>query len=83
MDKRKGYLIYLDLLGYKSIIKGHSTQDIDELRVFIDSFSEDYISKRARLMYGASYRPDKLFYKSYSDNFLIPYLLRLRWRLFY
>ncbi len=73
MEKKIGYIIYLDLLGYKNIIKGNNPSDIEELSAFVDSFSPAFIRLKARLVYGASYDPNKLFYKSYSDNFLIFY----------
>ena len=73
MKKELGYIIYLDLLGYKNILSGNLEDDVEQLRDFIDSFNKSFISKRARLMYGTEYDPDRLFFKCYSDNFLIFY----------
>lgn len=73
MKEKEGYLIYLDLLGYKNIIKGNKPKDIEDLRAFISSFSLRFISGKARLVYGNSYDSKKLLYKCYSDNFLIFY----------
>lgn len=72
MKKKRGYLIYLDVLGYKNIIKDKNEEDIEKLRHYIALFNKEFISEKASKFY-EDYDDKKLIFNCYSDNFLIFY----------
>jgi len=69
MKTSKGYLIYLDVLGYRNILSSGDKNEIDNLRSFISKLDEKAIAIKAGLFLGRN----NIVLRSYSDNFLILY----------
>lgn len=73
MEKKKGYILYFDIIGYKSLLKHNTEQENDEIANLLDSFSNFYSKSNVVMGFGAKFDPEKLIIKSFSDNFLFVY----------
>ena len=73
MKKKKGYILYFDIIGYKSLLKHNTEQENDEIANLLDSFSNFYSKSNVVMGFGAKFYPEKLIIKSFSDNFLFVY----------
>lgn len=73
MKKKKGYILYFDIIGYKSLLKNNTEQENDKMATLLDSFSNIYSKSNMALGFGADFNPDKLIIRSFSDNFLFVY----------
>ena len=73
MNSEKGYIIYLDLLGYQNIVKRNDSAEIEKLKTFIENFfNSDFLRSKASLLYN-NFDDDKFLFRCYSDNFLLFY----------
>lgn len=72
MKTEKGYLIYLDVLGYRSILNSNQEDDIERSQKFIEAFNKNNVDIKAGLFTG-KFDSKRIVFKSYFDNFLIFY----------
>lgn len=75
MNKKKGFILYFDILGYKEILKHNSEDENDRIAEIIHHFSDYYSKSNFALGYGSEFDNKKLFVRSFSDNFLFVYEL--------
>ena len=73
MKKKKGYIIYFDILGYKEILKHNNAEENERIANVLEQFSNYYVRANVKLGYGSKFEYDKLLVRSFSDNFLILY----------
>lgn len=75
MNKKKGFILYFDILGYRDILKHNSAEENDRIAEIICQFSDFYSRSNFALGYGSKFDDKKLFVRSFSDNFLFVYEL--------
>lgn len=75
MNKKKGFILYFDILGYKSILKHNSEEENLRIADIICQFSDFYSKSNFALDFGSKFDKKKLFARSFSDNFLFVYEL--------
>ena len=75
MRKRKGFILYFDILGYKSILQNNTEEENNRIADIICQFSDFYSRSNFALGYGSKFDSNKLFVRSFSDNFLFVYEL--------
>lgn len=73
MEKKKGYILYFDILGYKSILQNNTEEENERIANIICQFSDIYSKSNFALGYGSKFDKEKLFVRSFSDNFLFVY----------
>ena len=75
MNKKRGFILYFDILGYKDILKHNTAEENDRIAEIICKFSDFYSKSNFALGYGSEFDDKKLFVRSFSDNFLFVYEL--------
>lgn len=75
MNKKKGFILYFDILGYKNILKNNSEKENLRIADIICQFSDFYSKSNFALGFGSQFDKKKLFVRSFSDNFLFVYEL--------
>ena len=73
MDKKTGYILYLDLLGYKNIIRSKDDVQEAELSKFVEEFISVEKLKTEVKKCHEHFEEDKLVIRCFSDNFIIFY----------
>lgn len=73
MDKKTGFILYIDLLGYKDMLNKHTPQDDERMQDILNQFTQTFSKINFSLYFGSSYDKSKLFKKFFSDNFLFLY----------
>ena len=73
MKDKKGFIIYLDLLGYRNIIQGNNQDEIDSLKKFIVDFTDTKAIEGTVGIFKGQFDPKKFLFRCYSDNFLLFY----------
>lgn len=73
MDKKTGFILYIDLLGYKDMLNKHTPQDDERMQDILNQFTQTFSKINFSLYFGDSYDKSKLFKKFFSDNFLFLY----------
>lgn len=71
LHKNKGYILYLDVLGYKDILNSNREKDIDSLKKFLLKLQPKYLPIDRRLFEGCDIY--KFHIRHFSDNILIFY----------
>ena len=62
--KKKGYILYFDIIGYKFLLKHNTEQENDKIANLLDSFSNFYSKSNFVMGFGAKFDPEKLMIKS-------------------
>lgn len=75
MDKKKGYILYFDILGYRNILQHNQEEENNRIANIISSFSNFYSKSNVALGFGCYFDEKRLFVRSFSDNFLFVYEL--------
>ena len=73
MERKKGYILYFDILGYKSILQNNTEEENERIANIICQFSDFYSKSNFALGYESKFDKEKLFVRSFSDNFLFVY----------
>lgn len=75
MKKKKGFILYFDVLGYKNILRNNSELENEKIADIFNQFSTFFSKSNVALGYGTEFDKDKLYIKAFSDNFLFVYEL--------
>ena len=73
METKNGFIIYLDLLGYKNLLHSNNKEHVQQLESFIEGFNKDYVKSLVAEHYDRIFDEKRLLFRCYSDNFLIFY----------
>lgn len=75
MHNKKGFILYFDILGYKNLINPMAKESKKRLKFILDNFSERQCWLNFVFNFGDGLikNKEKLFMKSFSDNFLFLY----------
>lgn len=73
MNKKTGFILYIDLLGYKDMLNKYTPQDDERMQDILNQFTQTFANINFLLYFGSSYDESKLFKKFFSDNFLFLY----------
>lgn len=72
METVSGYILYVDILGYRNLLNDNEGES-ERLKTLIEEFSGSYIYLNVCLAAGVEFDESKLLTRSFSDNFLIVY----------
>lgn len=75
MEKKKGCILYFDVLGYKNLVRNNTDEENKKFFGLLNRFSEIYAQAAMLLNYGSNYNENKFFKRAFSDNFLLVYEL--------
>ena len=70
MNKKTGFIFYIDLLGYKDMLDKHTPKNDERMQGILNQFTQTFANINFPLYFGSSYDKSKLFKKFFSDNFL-------------
>ena len=73
MNKKRGYILYIDILGYKNLLTNHNERENEKLRSLLEQFTEIYLKLNFSFNFGQKYEKSKLLKRYFSDNFLFVY----------
>lgn len=73
MNSIKGFILYIDILGYKELLRNNENQDHTRTKELLEQFTEIYSTLNFALGFGAYFNKSKLFKRFFSDNFLFVY----------
>ena len=75
MNKKTGFILYFDILGYKNIVNGATKEEDERLKYILDLYSEKQGTLNFSFVFSSEYIKNKkrLFMKCFSDNFLFLY----------
>lgn len=73
MKKKTGFILYIDILGYKDMLNKHTPKDDERMQDILNQFTQTFSKINFSLYFGSSYDKSKLFKKFFSDNFLFLY----------
>lgn len=73
MDSIKGFILYVDILGYKDLLKNSDKKDRERVMNLLTQFTTIYYALDFNLGYGAAFEESKFFKRFFSDNFLFVY----------
>ena len=75
MEKKNGFILYFDVLGYKNIVQNNTDEENCQIASILEHFSKVYSIANSALGYGSNLKREKLKVRCFSDNFLIFYEL--------
>lgn len=75
MQKKKGFILYFDILGYRNILKNNTDSENERIANILEQFSSFYSKSNVVLGFGSNFDKEKLFMRAFSDNFLFVYEL--------
>ena len=73
MKEKSGFLLYIDLLGYKDILNKNNSEEDERLKSVLKHITEVYLNLNFTLAFGQCYNKKKMFQRFFSDNFLFVY----------
>lgn len=73
MNSITGFILYIDILGYKNLLRNNTQNDNERVKSLLESFTSIYTNLNFALGFGASFDESKLFKRYFSDNFLFVY----------
>lgn len=73
MKKKKGFILYVDILGYCNLLQSSDKQEIERISNIIESFASFHDKFNFNLVFGNNFNKSKLFKRFFSDNFLFLY----------
>ncbi len=73
MNSITGFILYIDILGYKNLLRNNTQSENERVKSLLESFTSIYTNLNFALGFGASFEESKLFKRYFSDNFLFVY----------
>lgn len=73
MKKIKGYILYIDLLGYKNLLRNNSEKENERIKRILEEFTEIYTSLDFRCIFGEEFDESRVLKRYFSDNFIFVY----------
>lgn len=73
MQTITGFILYVDILGYKNLVFNMDSFSQEKTKKIFESFAERYAFLSFSLGYGQSFDSRKLLKRCFSDNFLFVY----------
>lgn len=73
MEKKNGFILYFDILGYRNVLKNGTQEEIARFYDILQQFSSFYSKANMSFGFGQKYDEDQVLYRSFSDNFLYLY----------
>ena len=68
MEKINGFILYLDIIGYRSLMESPYVQELER---FFDWLSDDQMERNLYLSFDSNYKNRNIIYRFFSDNLLI------------
>ena len=73
MKTKQGYILYFDILGYKSLLHNNSEQENKKVADILERIVNLYSKFDSNIEYAKGFDKNKLFKRFFSDNFLFLY----------
>lgn len=73
MNSIKGFILYVDILGYKELLRNNDNKDHERIKELLEQFTKIYSNLNFSLGFGVDFNKAKLFKRFFSDNFLFVY----------
>ena len=73
MKSITGFILYIDILGYKNLLRNNAQSENERVKSLLEPFTRIYTNMNFALGFGASFEESKLFKRYFSDNFLFVY----------
>ena len=73
MKTKQGFILYFDILGYRSLLYNNTNQENIKVAEILEKLSTLYTNLDVNLNYGKNFDKNKLFKRFFSDNFLFLY----------
>lgn len=73
MKEKTGFILYIDILGYKDMLRKNTVEGDERIQKILNQFTQTFSKIDFSLCFGQGYDENKLFRKFFSDNFLFLY----------